>query len=391
MSLLSRRSLLAAGLIPAVAPRMARAADTASANIITAPFAMPRNQPYMFVGINGQGPFRFLLDTGDEAGAAINTELAQKLKLTDAAGMTVEGVVGKGDEVVYVAKDLNIAGVMYQHHVALSGLSIFHGGRAGALDGILPAHLFMSRDCDLDFVKKEVRIYATGAPDRTGFRAIPYRPVHEFTMTVETLVDDKPVRMTVDTGAGGIMSLAPPFVRRHGLWNAFPKFIDTWTTGVTGGAKARLVKMPSATFGPYRFRDIMVKLTDPDAEHENDETDGLIGIDILRRFTLSIASADHTLWVKPNDALSDPFRYDRAGLGIGFERGRGTFVTSVTPGGPADKAGLRPGERLSEIKNALYRDAFLWSLSDAPGTTINVQVERNGAPVRVPMVLEDLL
>jgi predicted aspartyl protease len=389
MGSLSRRSLLAAGLIPALTPKLVNAAD--APGVIVAPFAMPRNEPYMLVGIDGQGPFRFLLDTGDAAGAAISEQLAQKLKLTDAAGMTVAGIVGKGDETVYVAEDLNIAGVMRQRHVALNGMSIFHGGRAGALDGVLPAHLFMSRDCDIDFAKKEVRVYMSGGPDRMGFTALPYGAVEQFKIGLRTQIDDKPARMVVDTGAGGMIWLGPAYVRRHGLWNAFPKFIDTWFNGVTGGAKGRLVKMPSATFGPYRFHDIVVELADPDAESEADGTDGLIGIDILRRFTLSIAAADHALWIKPNEALGDPFRYHRAGLKIDFEKGRGTFIASVTPGGPADKAGLRPGERLSEIKNAAYRDAFLWSLSSPPGTTVNVQVERGGAPQIVPMVLEDLL
>jgi membrane-associated protease RseP (regulator of RpoE activity) len=196
--------------------------------------------------------------------------------------------------------------------------------------------------------------------------------------------------MIVDTGAACAINLSPHIVRRRGLWNAFPKFMETRAVGVTGGAAARLVKMPSVTFGPYRFHDVVVQLTDPEADDEDHDSDGLIGIDILRRFTLAIAANEAKLWLKPNDALGDAFRYNRAGMGVGFTDHK-AVVANVTPGGPAAKAGLRIGDRLPEIKNRAFLDAFYWELGGAPGSQIDIQVDRPGGPQTLRLVLEDLL
>lgn len=68
----------------------------------------------------------------------------------------------------------------------------------------------------------------------------------------------------------------------------------------------------------------------------------------------------------------------------------GAFVTNVSPGGPADAAGIQTGDVITEIdgeKITAVSSAIIKVKSHSPGDTINVVINRHGQKVNVNVTL----
>jgi hypothetical protein len=72
------------------------------------------------------------------------------------------------------------------------------------------------------------------------------------------------------------------------------------------------------------------------------------------------------------------------------DRGRGVRVLSVTPGGPADRAGLKPDDLITTASGARIRQlADLTAVLDSlgPGDRLPLEAMRGGRPVKGEIVL----
>ena len=71
----------------------------------------------------------------------------------------------------------------------------------------------------------------------------------------------------------------------------------------------------------------------------------------------------------------------------------GAFVQDVTPGGPADKAGLKPGDVVRKFNGQTVDDSgqLVAKVTDTnPGTTVTLDILRDGKRVSVPVTLEEM-
>jgi hypothetical protein len=84
-----------------------------------------------------------------------------------------------------------------------------------------------------------------------------------------------------------------------------------------------------------------VELIDPASSHSSrDGTDGLIGMEFLRRFDIAIDANAGSIAFRPNGAFHQAIRYNRSGMEIGSAG----VVRHLLPGGPAERGagGGRP-------------------------------------------------
>lgn len=78
---------------------------------------------------------------------------------------------------------------------------------------------------------------------------------------------------------------------------------------------------------------------------------------------------------------------------LGLKQVQGVLVSSVVPGGPADKAGVKPGDAITELNGNPIRDsnAFRNTIaSSAPGTDVTLTIVRNGQQQKIGVKLGEL-
>jgi serine protease Do len=85
-------------------------------------------------------------------------------------------------------------------------------------------------------------------------------------------------------------------------------------------------------------------------------------------------------------SLSEPWQ-----VGVGLPTTDGLTVASVVPGGPADRAGIQPGDEIMAVDGQavhtnLALTGILWS--HKPGDTVTLTVLRDGGTMSVPVVLQ---
>jgi Aspartyl protease len=311
----------------------------------------------------GDKALRFVVDTG-AAGNFIRPEIAKSLGLTNiSVGGTVSGVGGKSSVVGNVeAKNVVIGGVVRQPRMQFSTYNVRIGGDDSA--GLLAAGLVTAYDSDL-LLGDTMATWRIWLDGRT---AVPEGKLLEGAMirkksereaseriVVTAMIDGKPYRLMVDTGAPRSLLLFAKATARSGLWDA-----SAWAPQRLrgfGGAADRLARITRATrldFGPLALKRPFVTLTDPGQAAFGD-LDGLIGLPIITLFDWSIDADKNRIWLKRNVRKAGADFYGRSGLWLKREADGSATVEAVGAGSPAAAAGVTVGMRVPGFLSLLPR------------------------------------
>jgi hypothetical protein len=396
-----RRVLAAAGALALGGTGLGQPArGAASSIVITVPIQLSRQRIVSPLWIDKKGPFPFLLDTGSPY-YAIDPTVAQRAGIpqtSSAWGMA--GMTGGARRVdAYLGTEVVIGGALRSENVVFTASNLADDQTVG----LIPRQVLMLRRTDLDPVGGEIRIYESGAPDLKGYERLHLVQASEWVngavlggtgastpdLVVDVMLDGAPLRLTVDTGAPSALTINPWGVHRHGLWDKYPKWTQGDGRGMYEAYRGRMVRASELRVGSTVLKGPPVHLIDPSESNLARATDGVIGLDTLRRFTMSIDFGQQALWLKPNATVDQPFRYNRSGIQLGRIDGR-MGVAAVAPGSPAATAGLQPGDVIL-TPNGESGPVFQWSLYDAPGTVLEFAVRRDGAVKPVRLVLAELL
>ncbi|MEQ8769465.1 MAG: retropepsin-like aspartic protease [Phycisphaerales bacterium] len=157
------------------------------------------------VWVNGQGPYRFLLDTGTTGGVRIDARVATALGL-DAAGQTKTGArrPGSGPTLDTIELDsLEVGGVRWEGvSGAVRTLSHEQTPAEHRIDGVLAWHLFVDWTLTLDLGAREVRVRDEALP-RPGREGVVFMRGDRDGPTAPLVVGRVKVNALIDTGNGG--------------------------------------------------------------------------------------------------------------------------------------------------------------------------------------------
>ena len=200
---------------------------------------------------------------------------------------------------------------------------------------------------------------------------------------VECRFEELPTTLCdIDTGSNGTIDIVAHYVDEFDMLAGRPAASRIASGGVGG-----TIETPISTLREFQFAGVSVGaspanfMTEAVGSLDTDEIAGNIGAAVLRSFVLVFDYPGMRFHVmRPGQA--EPVRRDRSGMQSTF-RGDHLEVFFIAPGSPAEKAGLRQGQRIIDINGRrvgkdYLAGGFRWRFGE-PGTEVVLSDDRGHA------------
>lgn len=338
------------------------------------PFELTGSFIVVEVSINNSTPLRMILDSG------LRNTLITEIFPSDSINLIpgeIRELQGLGSGITYKAYEstgnhIKIGKInctnrnVFAFQEKFFNLSKQTGTK---INGLLGVDFFREHIVQIDYVNRLLRIYSNEnfeAPK--GYSYMPLyvqrQKIYIQLSVLETDSARQRIKMLIDTGA----ELTAWF---ETLRNKAVDIPDKSVRGRIGEGLSGEINGLFARVGQLCLADFCVKnpvVAFPDstsigALSQNDDRDGTIGGQLLRRFHLIFDAQGKKLYFKPNAYFNHPFKYNVAGIEIAQADNMLPVaeVTVVWKDSPAERAGLQVGDILTEIN---YEKLFQKSISD---------------------------
>ncbi len=361
-------------------------------------FTLIDNRVFVPAMLNGRGPYDLVLDTGSDTGGVslgVMAEIGAR-----AEGRERAGGAGEGKEVVfktYIASlrigraELRNVPAIAQTFAALNDVIGFQ-----RFDGIAGQQVFRRYVVDIDFARQHLKLIEPKdfrAP--AGAIAIPFTYYDGFMPLVRGTVAGVRGKFVVDLGDRSSLTLFGPFWRAKQLDDRLGPGVEALTGyGVGGPIRGLVVRVPLFGFGKASAKGIVARLSlQKSGGFADPKIAGSIGTGVLKHFRTVIDYPHSRFLLVPLKA--EPDRFDRAGLWLG-RHGAQFEAFDVIAGGPAEIAGLRKGDIVTEIDRSKVETLDLFAIREKlrdPGYNEPVLIDylRGGRAGQATLRLRDLL
>lgn len=234
------------------------------------------------VEVNGQGPFRFILDTGaNSSGVAPRLVAALGLPVAEKSEIGVHGVTGSAMLPAVHVASLRAGDIELQGRT----LPVFTQQVLAGADGILGVEGLQAARIEVDFTSDRVAIQrSSGRRAPKGFLTVPVRLEKAGLIMLKGRVGSVQVRIIIDTGAERTLGNAP---LRDAIQHRVSRHdrSETTVSGVTADVRTGTsFLVPTITIGGAHLRNLPVTFNDLhvfDVWGLADEPALLIGMDLL--------------------------------------------------------------------------------------------------------------
>jgi hypothetical protein len=367
------------------------------------PFIPASNLICLTVSINGSEPGIFVLDTG--AGYnVIDSAFAAKLGL-DLSRRQVSARTGAGYSELS-GLTLMLQGMEAKDQTAKAMPVAQLGAFIGVpLAGILGYDFFKQMVFRVDYSKAVISFYAPGHFKYHGKGArVPFEIVapQNWPLATVRITPEKgqpfDAKVLIDAGAIAPFSLNVP-----GLCNS--TIPNTVTMGITGaGSGGCHGRLKSVSFGNLTLKAPLAAMPVPDAAETTDPVQamvgqvslGNIGGEMLRRFNVVFDYPNKEMILEPGCEFKKPMEHDMCGVFIidQLEPARGFWVMAVTPGSPAEAAGIKPGDLITGIDGKAPGSITLTQARDLlrrHGKKVALSIMRDGQQMEMNVRLKRMI
>jgi Aspartyl protease/PDZ domain len=329
------------------------------------------------VKLNGEGPFRFILDTGGHS--ILSTEVAQRLRLIG-SHPTASGGIGSGTIAVTrttVARiDIGNAYIRNQPFKIMDIKNGFGQSFGERIDGIVGVQLLMRFQVTIDYAGRLLTLSTEREPLAN---AIPFTFIGDMPATSASL-GSRSTWFGIDTGSGASMILSKPYWSRH-----FPpsttRVYGSLGVGVGGSQNAWFSPVTSFRWADFTFPRLIFDFADADqGDLATSSIAGYIGGRLLARFTVTFDYRSQTLRLVPNHNFWIKDSFNRSGLVVSSQ-GLDKVISSVLTGSPAYAAGVPSNSRIISIDKRAASELSLAEikriLGQATGSIVSLRISRN--------------
>ena len=255
-------------------------------------FELYNNHIYLSVKVNNSEPLSFILDTG--ASSVISRKRAESLGLKFQGKERGFGVGETAVDASFVkGVSLNLSGAtLFKQKIAAVALEDLQKSLGRAVDGILGYSFFSRFVVEIDYAAKTINLYSP--------KSFRYKGKGEhlplvvdadsgliFVRAVVEPSNRAPIEglFEIDSGGGHALILNKPFVERNNLLTASQKANAVSVGGIADSSHAVAGTIKSLQVGRNRVENVSTLFSlANDGLLANEEFDGNIGNDFLRRF-----------------------------------------------------------------------------------------------------------
>ena len=359
------------------------------------PFTTYNRHIYLPVRLTGSDEeLMFMVDSGASM-TVIDSTLAASMGFPLGERMIGAGAGGTADFYMTRIGGFSIEGVNFMEQTVIaypiSGLI----GRFADIEvaGIL-GYDFLSRFVTrIDFEKGIMTLYD---PDSAAVAATIDAPLIHNVFSLECVVDGlSGGDFLLDTGAANSL-LQKSFSEEHGLFDG-RHLVEISLMGAGGEETAYLARFDSLEIGGFIIeRPVFALSMNERGIGAFPGISGIIGNDILRRFTVILDYGNQRIGLERNRFFGRPADIDRSGIILERDDSNRIVIHKIIPGSPADEAGLLPGDILLSVDGRTIDDlggmeGIMKSFSVREERSIGVEIEREGENLLVTITLRDVL
>ena len=395
-----------------VCPAPFRAQDAGPSVLARVPFDTEGGLMFVDVEVAGDADemerLRFLIDSG-ASGTVIEHQVADRLGLV----MGAEHGRSPGSQRAEVTfrpiprVEFRIGGHRFTSTSVIAAPieNVVRLLMGRAVHGILGHDFLVAHTLEVDHERHTLVLHDPRTYEYTGAgTALPitFRPDHAnlpFTaVTIETETGDEvAVDMLVDSGGSllATMGLSTPAIIDAVVPAGAPRLPVQGATGLANDAEGTMhrnfaTRLRGARLGPFRLERPVTSLKLTGNEDLN-----LFGAALLRRFHVVFDYRRARLILEPNARFPEPVPVDRSGLFLvaSEEDVSVRRVYFVSPGSPADEAGLRSDDLLLEIDGRAADAQSLHATRELffERGTFALRVRRGDEVLDVSLATRDLL
>jgi predicted aspartyl protease len=338
--------------------------------------------------INGEGPFKLMLDTGSPN--LITAGFARRLGLPlvpNSKKLSTSG--GTLDLGTTQIESLAVGGLTLRNQPFLVIDSPWD--ESDPLVGVVGYEFLRRFAVKVDYEHKLLTVY-----DAPTFRyqgsgtGVPLL-LRGISFEVNGTLDGQDGRFVLDTGNEAGFALEGEFVQQSDLIRRLGAHYHGYSGRSYAGPlpDAYYARVRSLRMGEAEVHDVIAYLST--VETAGADFSGNIGQSILKQFNVTFDAMRGRLFLERNSNWGKPGIFNRAGAFLG-KGDQGETVMTVLPGSPAESAGLHVGDVITEIDQKPPED-----LSEQPaflqpeGTVVHLTAKREGVSHVLSLTLRDFL
>jgi len=276
------------------------------------PFDLLDNRMFVDVLLNGQGPFRFVFDTGGSN--CLTPEVAERLglpmnRIEDATGAG-EGSV-KAWQVQVDAFQIGGIELPSQDFMVIDFSPIRRAFALPAFDGVFGYEFLQKFSAKIDFVKSRISFFRSASISANGFSAIPF-----------VLVGDKPVisakinnlnaKILIDTGDRSALTIFSNFRSNKAIQRAFDgRAPETTGYGIGGPIPAILSQIESVEIDSQtKLKNVVSRAPVTKGGFNSiPNVNASIGNEVLKQFDVIFDYQKKYVYLKPNKHYGEATRF----------------------------------------------------------------------------------